>query len=394
MLNRRLRIGTFLGIRLYIHWTFLLLVVAVAFLSREGGAAGMAYGVFKLLGMFLCVTLHEYGHAIAARRFGVPTLDITLLPIGGVARLQRMPRIPWQELVVAVAGPAVNVLIATVVGIGLLIYGGTRLLWGGVPEIGPLAAIESALLQPSFLGFALTMLVVNTVLVLFNMIPAFPMDGGRVLRSVLAMLTSYRRATVIASRIGVVCAAAMGILALSVGAWIPVFIAVFIAYVGLAEARQVEVMESVKGLRVRDVMIRQPPAVPLDTPLWEIARLWQGMPVAGLPVISAIDSSVGMLWLKDIARSIDRRSDLMTPAGQLADHGAMTVSADDELESVMLEAPGDQRLFAVVDRGGRLMGLLDFDSVLSRGTLSRIVSPESLEAPWPGVGKSLSESPR
>lgn len=195
------------------------------------------------------------------------------------------------------------------------------------------------------------------------------------------MLTSYRRATVIASRIGVVCAAAMGILAFSVGAWIPVFIAVFIAYVGLAEARQVEVMESVKGLRVRDVMIRQPPAVPLDTPLWEVARLWQGLPISGLPVVSAIDSSVGMLWLKDIARSIDRRADLMTPAGQLADHGAMTVSADDELESVMLEAPGDQRLFAVVDRGGRLMGLLDFDSVLSRGKLSRIVSAETVEEP-------------
>lgn len=378
VLNSRLKVGTFFGIQLYIHWTFALLVGFVAFVSREGGAVGMAYGVATLLGMFLCVTLHEYGHALAARRFQVPTIDITLLPIGGVARLQRMPRVPWQELVVAVAGPAVNVVIALILGAGLAIYGGTQVILGMPADQGLIDRVEGALGQPSWLGFAITMMAVNTILVVFNMIPAFPMDGGRVLRSLLAMITTYRRATVIASRIGLVCAVLMALFAFQAGAPIPVLIALFIGYVGLAEARQVEVMESVRGLTIRGVMIRNPAAVSMDAPLWEVARRWQSLPLSGLPVVSFVDTVTGMLWLKDVTDAIENRTDLMTPAGQLADHEAVVVGIDDDLETVMVAAGTKQRLFPVVDRDSRLVGLLDFDSLLSRGRLSRQLGMESI----------------
>ena len=371
MLNSRLKIGKYFGIQLYVHWTFALLIGFVAFMSRDGGAVAVAYGVLRLLGMFLCVTLHEYGHALAARRFDVPTLDITLLPIGGVARLQRMPRVPWQELVVAVAGPAVNVVIATVLGTGLLIYGGTQLLLGWPAGDDMMGSLERVLAQPSWLGFAITLLIVNVMLVVFNMIPAFPMDGGRVLRSLLAMITSYRRATVIASRIGLVCAVVIALFAFRAGAPIPVLIAFFIGYVGLAEARQVEVMESVRGLTVRGVMITHPPTVAMDMPLWEAARRWRTVPIHGVPVVSMVQSFVGMLWLKDVTEAIEQRVDPLTPAGQMADHDAAVVRIDDDLESVMVTVGTKQRLFPVVDHDHRLVGMLDFDSVLARGRLSR-----------------------
>ncbi len=371
MLNSRLRIGTFFDIQLYVHWTFALLVGFVAFMSREGGVWGMAYGVATLLGMFLCVTLHEYGHALAARRFGVPTLDITLLPIGGVARLQRMPREPWQELVVAVAGPAVNVVIALSLATGLLVYGGTQWVWGMPTERGVIETAEAALAEPSWLGLAITLLLVNTILVVFNMIPAFPMDGGRVLRSLLAMITSYRRATIIASRIGLASAVVMALLALNVGAPIPVLIAVFIGYVGLAEARQVEVMETVRGLTVRGAMIRHPVSVSMDIPLWEVARRWQSLPLIGIPVVTRFDTVAGMLWMKDLADAAETRVNLMAPAGQMADHDAVVIGIDDDLESVMVAGGAKQRLFPVADHDGRLVGILDFDSLLARGRLSR-----------------------
>lgn len=371
MLNSRLKIGKYFGIQLYVHWTFMLLVGFVAFMSRDGGSIAVAYGVLRLLGMFLCVTLHEYGHALAARRFDVPTIDITLLPIGGVARLQRMPRVPWQELVVAVAGPAVNVMIATVLGTGLMIYGGTQLLLGWPAGDDLIGSLERVLAQPSWLGFAITLLIVNVMLVVFNMIPAFPMDGGRVLRSLLAMITSYRRATVIASRIGLVCAVVMALFAFRAGAPIPVLIAFFIGYVGLAEARQVEVTESVRGLTVRGVMITHPPTVAMDVPLREAARRWRTIPTHGVPVVSLVQSVVGMLWLKDVTEAIEQRVDPSTPAGQMADHDAAVVRIDDDLESVMVGAGTKQRLFPVVDHDHRLVGMLDFDSLLARGRLSR-----------------------
>jgi Zn-dependent protease len=179
-----LKLGTLFGIPVYLHWTFLLLMGFVAFSQSTLSAAFS--GVVFVSAIFACVVLHEFGHALAARRYGIGTRDVTLLPIGGLARLERMPDDPRQELVVALAGPAVNVAIVGLLGVWLFLAG-----------IGPAVGLSL-----SGGSFAARLLSINLALVVFNMLPAFPMDGGRVLRALLAERMSYVRATDLAAAIG------------------------------------------------------------------------------------------------------------------------------------------------------------------------------------------------
>lgn len=374
MLDRRLKLGTFFGIGLYVHWTFALLIGFFAYQAREEGAVGIAFSIAIVLGVFFCVTLHEYGHALAARKFGIPTIDITLLPIGGVARLQRMPRIPWQELVVAVAGPAVNVVIAFLLAIGFLVAGVTFTFSGG--EEIPADAVANTLFgEPSFMQFAFYMMAVNATLVVFNMIPAFPMDGGRVFRSILAMLMDYRKATVVASRVGLVCAVLMAGFALMTENPnpIPILIAVFIGFAGMSEAKQVEVTESVRGLKVHQVMVRTADGLPMDMPLWEIAARWQSTRATAMPVLSHAGTVVGMVRLQDISGALSRGVDTMATAAELIDRDSYdgTVGVDDDLESVILRVGHRGRQLPVVDANGYLVGVLDLNSMVLRGRMAK-----------------------
>ena len=237
------RLGTAFGIPVYLHWTFLLLLGFVAFTQGLGGAVFVA-------AIFACVVLHEFGHVLAARHYGIATRDVTLLPIGGVARLERMPDDPRQELWVALAGPAVNVAIAVVLGFGLFLFSG----------LAPAAGLSL-----TAGSFAAQLLTVNLALVVFNMLPAFPMDGGRVLRALMAQRTSYVAATDLAATIGRGMAVVFGIAGLF---WNPMlmFIAIFVwfgagqeaamvrhraAYVGWGTPLDLEVIEPSRPRTVR-----------------------------------------------------------------------------------------------------------------------------------------------
>ena len=180
-------VGKLLGIKVYIHWTFWLLAIYIGLTNLNKGLGSALYALGFVFAVFGCVFLHEMGHAIAAKWFRIPTLDITLLPIGGLARMGEFPRSPAAELVVALAGPLVNIVIAIILFLGLSI----RASFAELSEAGLVA-----------LGPWEQLLVANVVLAVFNMLPSFPMDGGRVLRSLLAMFMSYSAATVIAARIG------------------------------------------------------------------------------------------------------------------------------------------------------------------------------------------------
>ena len=223
-----LKVASIFGTEVRIHLTFLLFLVWIWFSYYQvAGFTGAVQGVLFILALFACVLLHEFGHAFAARGFGIETPDITLLPIGGVARLNRIPDKPWQELVVAIAGPLVNVVIA-----GVLIF-----------VIHTSATLEQLeYLENSRIELLAKLASVNEMLVLFNLIPAFPMDGGRVLRALLAMAMPYARATQIAAWIGQGLAVVFGILGIF-GNPLLIFIAFFI-FVG---AQQEAAMARFKG---------------------------------------------------------------------------------------------------------------------------------------------------
>src|SRR3984893_8215577 len=194
------RIG---GIDVRIHVTFfLLLALFASFYSAQGGFYGTIKVLIFCLLVFLCVLLHELGHAFAAKAYGIRTVDITLLPIGGVARMERMPEKPAQELVVAIAGPLVNVVIASTLLFVLAVTGDL--------DFGEL-------MDPTRFNAMWALLYTNVMMVLFNLIPAFPLDGGRVLRALLATRFSYERATQIAATVGQALALLMGIWAFSRG---------------------------------------------------------------------------------------------------------------------------------------------------------------------------------
>ena len=351
----------------------------------------VAFSVSQLLAVFVCVTLHEYGHSLAARRFGVETVDITLLPIGGVARLTRIPRVPIQELIIAVAGPAVNVCIAMVLSIGLMIalsmqpleflsdaYQGISGGSGNVESQGVEPAVDT-IMAPTLLSFVISLLVINVFLVLFNMIPAFPMDGGRVLRSILAMGLPYGDATRWAQRIGVVCAALM--IAFAVSTTPPQFvmlaIAAFIVYAGHMETRQVETTERLRELTVSDVMSRLAPSVSMDWTVPQLQQWWRDQPHESAAVVSSGNVVVGMLSVTDLVKHLQLESgqavninDLRLTAGQIANHDIHPVMTSVLLESIIGEM-SKYRQLPVVDEGYHLVGWLDFDTILARAAMAR-----------------------
>ncbi|KAA5540262.1 CBS domain-containing protein [Roseiconus nitratireducens] len=371
MWQRRLNLGTYFRISVYVHWTFSLLVAYVAYAGYQDGVTGMFYSVLLLLAMFLCVTLHEYGHALTARRFGIETLDITLFPIGGVARLMKIPRVPWQELLVAVAGPAVNVVIILLIATLLIATAGFGLPgFADVLENDQAAQrLEDALNAPSLLGFTVSIALVNLALVLFNMIPAFPMDGGRVLRSLLAMVVEYRLATRVASTIGIACALVMAALALYFGHPTAGLVAAFICYAGLAEAKQVDVIEPLRDLSVSDAMIHHPPRISIDVMLGELVEHLRSCPAPAIPVVAPGEVVTGMIRMEDVAVAVRSGAPASLTVGQLADHDVPILSPEDPLEVVLTQSLAGRRQLPVADAAGRLVGLLDLDSVRARSGL-------------------------
>lgn len=241
MFGPSLPLGRIANIPIRVHWTFslLLLFIGVSYFFASGTLAGAASGIVFILAIFGCVLLHELGHSLAARQFGIGTKHITLLPIGGVAALERMPKRWTQELWVAIAGPLVNVAICAALIPWLLITGVT----------------PAEFLLPVSMGGSLAahLLVANAVLVVFNLLPIFPMDGGRVLRAFLASTGDHRWATNVAARIGQGAAVLLGILGLFYAPLLLV-LAIFVIFAAEGERRAVSLRSDLEGLRVADVM--------------------------------------------------------------------------------------------------------------------------------------------
>jgi len=341
------RLGTVAGIAVRMHATFLLLLVFVGWQHwlQDRSLASVIAGVSFILALFTCVVLHEFGHALTARRFGIATRDITLLPIGGVARLERMPDEPLQELWVALAGPAVNVVIAAA------LYGWLAATAGWVPTD------EVDVARGPFLE---RLMFVNVALVGFNMIPAFPMDGGRVLRAVLATRLEYTRATQIAANLGQGIAFLFGFLGLT-GNPILLFIALFVWIGAAEEASVVQMKAALAGIPVSRAMITDFRSVAPGAPLTEVVELLLRGVQQDFPVV-ADGRLVGMVLGKDLPAALQQRG------GSVAVETVMrrdvpAVDSHDMLETAFRRLQAAGTAVGAVEHAGRLVGLISLDNV-------------------------------
>src|SRR6184192_87207 len=333
------------GIQLRIHVTFLLLIAWLAFgYYAEGGSAAAAARVLFILLLFACVVLHEFGHALAAKAFGINTPDITLLPIGGVARLERMPEKPVQELVIALAGPMVNVVIA----LGLFVAGGSQ-----------------AFLNPSNVeggGLIAQLLTINILLLLFNFLPAFPMDGGRVLRALLATRLSYARATQVAASIGQGFAFVFGFIGLI---WNPflIFIALFV-YIGASQEAALAQMKDVsRRFPVSSAMVREFHTLPENATLQEAVDALLATSQHDFPVVDEAGNVAGVLTRHDLIAAL-RKDDPQLRVSDVMRRDIPTVTTGTRFEEafrIMQEC--NCPAVPVLDSMKRLVGLLTPENV-------------------------------
>jgi Zn-dependent protease/predicted transcriptional regulator len=341
------KIGRFAGIDVYIHATFLLLVAFFGFSywQQTGTVSGTLEGVGFLLVLFLTVVLHEYGHALTARRYGIKTRDITLLPIGGVARLERMPEKPLQELWVALAGPAVNLVIAAFIFTYLALSNSLTPLEGLTDTSG---------------SFIERLLSINLTLALFNLLPAFPMDGGRVLRALLALRLDYVRATQTAASIGQGMAFLFGIVGLFSNPFL-VFVALFVWIGAQQEASMVQMKYALGGIPVRQAMLTDFKVLHPADRLSQAVEYILGGSQQDFPVYDG-DQVTGIVTRADIVSALARRGEDAT-VSNLARKDFELVHPSDMLEAAFarLQACGCH-IFPVV-QDSRLVGLLTSENV-------------------------------
>ena len=331
---------------MFLHVTFLLLLgfIAITHWLAHGSLATVISGVGFFVALFACVLLHEYGHALAARRCGIATRDITLLPIGGVARLDRMPDKPVQELWVALAGPAVNVVIAAGVGVWLAFTG----TWESLFTLSTTGG-----------GFAERLLAVNVGLVLFNMIPAFPMDGGRVLRALLAMRLEYARATRIAATVGQGLAIAFGFAGLFSNPLL-LLIAVFVWTGASQEAAATDMKAAIGGLPVREAMLTDFRTLsPQDTLSVATRLLIEGSQQDFLVVDAG--RVVGVLSHARLFEVLRERGE-WTPVTEVMVRTFRTLRPDEPLDGALFQAEPGQTVMPVV-RNGQLVGLVTAENI-------------------------------
>lgn len=346
-----LYLGRYAGIKVYIHWTFLILIVWI-FMIQSGTGHGLAGGflaVLLILALFACVVLHEFGHALTAQRFHIDTRDITLYPIGGIASLESLPEKPGQELLVALAGPAVNLVIALVL---YVILQGT----GNMPSTEVI--VKAADIQD--LPFLVNLLMANVVLAVFNLIPAFPMDGGRVLRALLAFRMDRIRATRIAASIGQFLAMGFVFLGFFYNFWL-VFIGLFIYLGAGGEAAFENTRNILAGYRVRDALMTRFPRLSPDDPLEKAVQLLlDGQDQEFL--VTREEEVVGVLTRKELIHGLASFGK-SSPVFQAMRKDFLTLSPDSVLKDIYSKLMmSDCSVFPVVENG-RLAGMVDKENI-------------------------------
>lgn len=343
-------VGRIFGITLRLHVTFLILLVLIAYAAfGEAGARGAFWALTFVCSVFVCIALHELGHSVIAQQLGVQVKSITLLPIGGIAALKNIPENPWHEIAITLAGPMVNAAIAAVL----------------LPVTGLPSGLFLRDMPHDVAGLLQAMMKVNVGLFLFNLIPAFPMDGGRLLRAMLALAISYRRATQIAATVG----QGFAVLSMLVGfhlwpnpnaLWL-IVIGMFIFVAAEGEEKMVRIRSVLREIDVEDVMSREFATLsPLDTVARGLERVYQTGQDA-FPVVED-EQIVGLATREDMIEAMNKAGSGM-PITEIMDLDVPTVSPGDSVsQAYEMMLGGDHTSFPVLENG-RLIGLLGVENV-------------------------------
>jgi len=345
-----LRLGRFFGIEVYIHWTFWILIVWVLLMHVASGGIGQgAWGIAFILSLFLCVVIHEFGHALTARRFGIVTHDITLYPIGGIASLEGMPEKPAQELIVAIVGPFVNLGIAAVLLVLLIAT-------GRMPSANALENVTDIVQLP----FLYSLLFANLTLAIFNLIPAFPMDGGRALRAVLSFWMDRVNATRIAAGLGQAFAILLVFLGFFTNFWL-VFIGLFVYLGAGGEAAYARMQSALSGLTVNDALMSRFTVLSPEDTIGKAADALLKSQETEFVILDA-GKPTGLLTRDEIIRGLTEAG----PDARVADFASdkfTVVDAGNSLKKLFEELLRAEHPVAIVIRGGEVAGLIDRNNV-------------------------------
>ena len=341
-------LGRLLGSELRVHVTFFLLLAWVGFAAySSGGWPAVIDNILFVLALFACVVAHEFGHALMARRYGIRTPDITLLPIGGLARLERMPEKPMQEVWVALAGPAVNIalwLLLVALGAGMPIEAMARIDAPGTGLLNRLA-------------------YVNLLLAVFNMIPAFPMDGGRVFRALLCLKMDRVKATKVAAFAGQVVAVGLGFLGLTTGNPILVLIAVFVFVAANAESQDVAMRSVARRVLARDAMITEfhalTPSDTLNTAAQAVIHTTQHE----FPVLDADGALLGFVTRNRLFAALAEDRPRSDPATAIMESDIPQVALTNGLNKVLEGLHKGAPAVAVCTRSGQMVGYITRENI-------------------------------
>ncbi|SNR39716.1 Zn-dependent protease (includes SpoIVFB) [Maribacter sedimenticola] len=346
-----MRLGKVSGIKIEVHWTFILLLLWVAFLEFQKGSGlnRILLNEALIVVLFFCVVLHELGHALTAKKFGVQTKNILLLPIGGVATLEKMPEKPVQELWIALAGPAVNIIIAIL----LLLVVPVRSYFNFDAIV-----MEELLYEPTLQNFLFYLFIANVMLVVFNLIPAFPMDGGRVLRALLSFKLGRVKATEIAASLGQGLAVVFFVLGLFFNPFL-ILIALFIFLAAYGENQMVKQGDLLKGYMVKDATMTNITQLNTQNKVKEVIAILLGGTEKDFVVVDN-GKIVGVLTQKNI---IEHAKAPETLVGSIMQTKFTTVNSSDGLMKVLQGLGREGNGFFPVLEQGKLIGVIDTTNI-------------------------------
>jgi len=341
------KIADIAGIKIQVHTTFLIIVAwfALAYWQLEGTLSGVLEGVSFILALFLCVVLHELGHALTARKFGIGTRSITLLPIGGVAAIEKVPDDPREEILIALAGPAVSLCIALLLWIMLVVT-------GTLVSTEELGVVGGPFLQ--------RLMIVNLIIAVFNLVPAFPMDGGRVFRALLSMRMEATKATRIAAGIGQFIAILFAALGLMYNPFL-FLIAVFIWFGAALEAQTATIKEALSDVLAAQAMLTDFQTLEPGDPLAKAIELTLTGSQKDFPVVEG-GNVVGFLAQTDLLRGLQQGGDQLEVAAAMQVE-VVDVNPGAHMEQVLGLMQGNPHGLVTVSESGQLKGIINIDNV-------------------------------